>query len=116
MQRAYKVIAGLLLINYGVFMIGYFVLPDYNLQYKYFIRPLHALVLPSIAILAMAFKEVKGHPVFQLIIVYMLYMLASGLWSEPFELYKFGQKVANATYILIFIVLTGIFGTTYCKL
>ena len=49
-QRFYKVIAVLLFIDYGIFMIGYFFLPDFNLQYKYFIRPLHALVLPGIVI------------------------------------------------------------------
>jgi len=105
-QRAYKLIAALLFLDYAVFMIGYFFLPDFNLQYKYFIRPLHILVLPGIVILAAALKDIRCHPVFQLVIVYMLYMLASGLWSTPFDLYKFGQKLANVVYILSFIVLT----------
>ena len=105
-QRLYMVIAVLLFISYSVFMTGYYFFPDFNLQYKYFIRPLHALVLPGIVILAAALREIKDHPVFPLIIVYMLYMLASGLWSSPFDLYKFGQKSANALYILCFIVLT----------
>jgi O-antigen ligase len=104
-QRSYKVIAGLLFLTYGVFLIGYFVLPDYNLQYKYYIRPLHILVPAGIVMLATAFKEIKSHPVFNLIIVYMVYMLASGLWSTPFEPYRLGQKLANAVYILSFIVL-----------
>jgi O-antigen ligase len=112
-QRAYKVIAGLLFLTYSVFMIGYFILPDYNLQYKVYIRPLYFLVLPGIVILAAAFKEIKNHPLFQLIIVYMLYMLASGLWSTPFELYKFGQKLTNATFILSFVILTHFLRTWY---
>lgn len=105
-QRAYKIIAGLLFLSYSLFMIGYFILPDYNLQYKLYVSPLLFLALPGIAILAAAFREIKDHPVFQLIIVYMLYMVASGLWSTPFELYRFGQKLALAGYILSFIILT----------
>jgi O-antigen ligase len=106
LERAYKVIAGLLFLTYGVFMIGYFIMPDYNLQYKYYIRPLHFLVPAGIVMLATMFKEIRHHPVFLLIIVYMVYMLASGLWSAPFEPYRFGQKLANAVYILSFILLT----------
>ncbi len=105
-QRAYQVIGGLLFLNYALFMVGYFLFPDFNLQYKFYIRPLHILVLPGIALFAAALKEIKEQRIFQLIILYMLYMLLTGLWSAPFELYKFGQKAANAVYILSFIVLT----------
>ena len=112
-ERAYKIIAALLFLNYSVFMVGYFFFPDYNLQYKYFIRPLHILVLPGIFILWAAFWEVKNHPIFQLAILYMLYMLVSGFWSMPFEWYKFGQKSALVVYILSFIILTHFIRTWY---
>jgi O-antigen ligase len=105
-ERAYNIIAALLFLTYSLFIIGYFILPDYNLQYKFYIRPLHILVLPSIVMLTAAFKEIKDHRIFILIIAYMLYMVASGLWSTPFELYRFGQKLATAVYILSFIILT----------
>lgn len=93
----------LLLSAYGLFMCGYFFLQDYNDHYRVFAR---FVFLPGLLVLAAGIKANWRHPLFQAVVAYMLYLLLSGLWSEPQDWYRLGQKLTISIYLLSFITIT----------
>jgi hypothetical protein len=97
LQRANKYIPGLLFVTYGVFTIGYFFFPDYSNHYRFYA---YAVFPPAVFVLLAPVREIMEHPVFKLILAYLIYMLASALWSDPFRLYEFGQRLTLSVYIL----------------
>jgi O-antigen ligase len=84
-------------------MCGYFTFADFNSHYRYFAIFLAA---PGLFVLVGGIRELWRHPVFQAITVYMLYLLLSGLWSEPLDWYRWGQKFTISIYLLSFIAIT----------
>jgi len=110
LQRANKYIPGLLFVTYGVFTVGYFFFPDYSNHYRFYAR---AVFLPGVFVLMVPVREIMEHPVFKLILAYLIYMLASALWSDPFRLYEFGQRLTLSVYILGFVALTHFLNDRY---
>jgi len=102
-QRIKKTIPGLLFVTYGLFTIGYFLSPDYNNHYRFFAK---AVFFPALFVLLEPFREIMKHPVLRLTLVYLIYMLASSLWSDTFSLFEFGQRLTISVYILVFITTT----------
>jgi hypothetical protein len=70
-----------------VFTIGYFFFPDYNDHYRFFQRPLIYFAIPAIFVLSETFEDLWAYPLFRLVVLYMIYMVASATWSTPFALY-----------------------------
>jgi O-antigen ligase len=103
LDRASKYLPALLLVTYGVFTIGYFFFPDYNNQYRFYTK---AVFFPAIFVLLTPLREIWKQPLFRLILLYLIYMLASALWSDPFRLYEFGQRLTLSVFILSFIAIT----------
>ncbi len=93
----------LLLTAYGIFLCSYFIFYDYSDPYRFFARVVFVL---GFFVLAGSFREVGKQPLFRLLILYMLYLLCSGFWSEPFDWYQIGQKFTISAYLLSFIAIT----------
>jgi len=93
----------LLLAVYGIFMCGYFILDDFNDHYRFFAK---FVFVPGLLVFVGSIRELWSHPVFQAIAVYMLYLLLSGLWSDPLDWYRWGQKFTISIYLLGFIAIT----------
>jgi O-antigen ligase len=96
----------LLLAAYGTFLCSYFIFRDYSDPYRFFARVVFVL---GIFVLFGSLREVWRHPLFQVLAVYMLYMLLSGFWSKPFDWYLLGQKLTISVYLLSFIAITHFF-------
>ncbi len=109
-QRVNKFIPGLLFVTYAIFTTGYFFFPDYNDHYRFYAK---AVFLPALFVLLAPAREIMKHPVFKLTLAYLIYMLASALWSDPFRLYEFGQKLTLSAYILTFIAVTHFLNDRY---
>jgi len=93
----------LLLGVYCLFSCGYFFMEHYSDHYRMFAR----LVFPlSLFVVFAPLKALWRDALFKLILVYMAYLLLSGLWSEPLDWYALGQKATNSLYILCFLALT----------
>ena len=50
--------------------------------------------------------NVWKHPLFQMIVAYILYLLLSGFWSDPLDWYRLGQKATIAVNLISFIAVT----------
>jgi len=93
----------LLLFAYGLFMCGYFFLDDYSSHYRLFAR---FVFFMGIFVFPAGLMGIWKHPVFVALAAYMAYLLFSGLWSEPFDLFRLGQKFTISVYLLNFIAIT----------
>ena len=93
----------LLLFAYGVFTCGYFFLDDYSSHYRLFARFVFFL---GLLVFASGIRENHTHPLFQIIILYIVYFLLSGLWHVPTDWFRLGQKFTISIYILSFITIT----------
>ncbi len=93
----------LLLAAYGTFLCSYFIFHDYSDPYRFFARVVFVL---GIFVLVTSLRDIWRHPLFQVLAVYVLYLLLSGLWSEPRDWYRFGQNFTIAIYLLSFITIT----------
>ena len=93
----------LLLTAYGVFTCSYFFFDEYSDPYRVFARGVFVL---GVFVFISSLKKFWGYPLFQIVAAYMLYILLSGFWSDPFEWFRFGQKFTIAVYILCFISIT----------
>lgn len=92
-----------LLIAYGLFTCGYFFFEDYSDHYRFFAR----IVFPlGLFVFLPALRQIYRHRVFQAIIAYMAYLLLTGLWHEPVDWYRLGQKATISVYIVSFITIT----------
>ena len=92
-----------MLAAYGTFLCSYFIFRDYSDPYRFFARVVFVL---GVFVLCGSLKEFWRHPLFQLLAVYILYLLLSGFWSKPFNWYLLGQKLTISVYLLSFIAIT----------
>ena len=51
-------------------------------------------------------RDTWQRPAFLAMAIYMLYLLLSGLWSDPLDWYRLGQKLTISVYLLSFIAIT----------
>ena len=101
-EKAKAAFPYILLLAYGLFSCGYFFLDDYASHYRLYARFVFFLGLFAFPALSVAAQ----HPVFPLLCIYMLYLLASGLWSDPLDWFRLGQKATISVYLLNFIAVT----------
>lgn len=102
-QHLKKLLPLLLLTAYGVFLCSYFLFQDYSDPYRFFARVVFVLGLYG---LISSFREIRKHLLFQAVVVYMVYLLLSGFWSDPLDWYSFGQKLTICAYLLSFLAIT----------
>jgi O-antigen ligase len=88
---------------YGVFLCSYFVFPEYSQPYRFFARVVFVL---GIFVTVGGIRATWRHPVFRAMAVYMIYLLLSAFWSDPFDWFLLGQKVTISIYLLGFIAIT----------
>jgi O-antigen ligase len=93
----------LLLAAYGVFLCSYFIFEDYSEPYRFFARVVFSL---GIFVFFRGIRDTWRHPAFLAMAIYMLYLLCSGLWSDPLDWYRLGQKLTISIYLLSFIAIT----------
>jgi O-antigen ligase len=98
-----RVLSFLLLAAYGTFLCSYFIFQDYSDPYRFFARVVFVL---GIFVVLGSIREFWRHALFQVLAVYMLYLLLSGFWSDPLDWYRFGQKFTISLYLLSFIAIT----------
>lgn len=98
-----RVFPFILLAAYGLFICGYFYLDHYSDHYRLFGRFVFVL---GLFVFIGSIREVRGQLLFRLMLVYMLYLLLSGLWSDPLDWYRLGQKATICLYLLGFIAIT----------
>ena len=93
----------LLLATYGIFLCSYFFFDDYSDPYRFFARVVFVL---GFFVLLPGFAGIRSQRLFQLIAFYLLYLVTSGLWSEPLDWYRIGQKLTISLYLLSFLAIT----------
>jgi len=98
-----RVFPFLLLCAYGVFLCSYFIFEDYSEPYRFFARVVFVL---GIFVFIGGIRDTWRHPAFLAMASYMTYLLLSGLWSDPLDWYRLGQKLTISIYILSFIAIT----------
>ncbi len=89
--------------TYIVFMLGFFFIPNAVDQYKLYGL---AVFLPALALLPRMIKTSGLDRLLLLIVVYLVWMLLSSLWSESFSLEEFLKTLKLVAYIVVFILLT----------
>lgn len=93
----------LLLFAYGLFTCGYFFLESYSSHYRLFARFVFFL---GLFVFISGIRENYKHPLFQIISLYIVYLLISGFWQVPIDWFRLGQKLTLSIYILSFITIT----------
>ena len=93
----------LLLFAYGVFTCSYFFLESYNSHYRLFARFVFVL---GLFVFAKGIRENYKHPLFQIMSLYITYLLLSGLWDVPIDWFHLGQKLTISIYLLSFVTIT----------
>ena len=99
-----------MLLGYGLFFIGFFLTPaaleNYHQGFYY-----TGLALIGLILVPRGLTVLRGNAVFWLLSAYLLYMAASGFWSEVFHLDPEAAKrtvktLQRAFYIIVFLLLT----------
>lgn len=99
LKRAFPFV---LLCAYGLFTCGYFFLEDYSGHYRLFAR---FVFLFGFFVLFSGIRENYRHPLFQVMAIYIFYMLLSGLWATQMDWFRLGQKTTISIYIISFITI-----------
>jgi O-antigen ligase len=86
-----------------MFTCGYFFLEDYSSHYRLFARFVFFL---GLFVFARGVRENYQHPLFQIIALYIIYLLLSGFWHVPMDWFRLGQKLTISIYLLSFITIT----------
>ncbi len=100
LKRAYPT---LLLGAYTLFMCGYFFMAHYSDHYRLFGR---FVFLIGLFVFLAGLRDNRRHPLLLAVAAYMLYLLASGFWSEPPDWYKLWQRATICLYLLGFFAIT----------
>jgi len=99
-----------MLLGYGLFFAGFFLIPrdleNYHQGFYY-----SGLALVGLVLLPRGWSLLRTNLVFWLFSVYLLYMAASGFWSEAYHLDPEAAKrtityLKRAGYIIVFFLLT----------
>ena len=98
-----RVYASVLLLTYGIFLCSYFIFDEYSDPYRFFTRVLFVL---GLFVIDQGIRDTWRHPLFFAITGYMVYLLLSGFWSDPFDWYRLGQKFSICLYLFGFIAIT----------
>lgn len=89
--------------GYGTFMAGFFFIPNSVDHYKFFSI---AIFIPVFLLSIDLLVTVKRHPLWLLIVSYLIWMLITSFWSENFSWLDFFKTLRLVLYILAFILIT----------
>lgn len=95
----------LLILGYGIFLVGLFYNPNQVDHYKvYYI----AVLLPTLFVLSRAYGNVHLSPLFWLCIAYICYTLLSSFWSMDFSWVGFLRHCFYSILVVSFIFATAV--------
>jgi len=89
--------------GYGIFMAGFFFIPNAVDQYKFFSV---AVFVPLLFLAGDLLATVKRNSLWLLTGAYLTWMLATSFWSAEFSLLEFFKTFRLVLYILAFILIT----------
>lgn len=90
---------------YALFLAGYFLVPQAPEHYEFY----YLLVLaPSLLLWPAAAQLLRGNALFLLMMVYILYMMVTSLWSPVFDWQGFVEVVWHGLLVVSFILLTAV--------
>ncbi|MFC1773030.1 O-antigen ligase family protein [Pseudomonadota bacterium] len=95
--------------GYGMFMAGFFFIPNAVDQYKFFSV---AVFVPLLFIARDLLVPMKRNTLWMLTAAYLAWMLTTSFWSADFSWLEFFKTFRLALYILAFILLTAYLQTT----
>jgi len=98
-----------LLVAYGIFLAGFFLTGNAVDHYKFL---LGLVLLPALPMLPRLFAALKHDRIMQLALAYLLYLLASTLWSDSGNPAELLRHVALAGLIVFFVALTAYLSAT----
>jgi O-antigen ligase len=93
----------LIICSYVVFLYGFFLFPEAPEHYKFFY---FGLLLPALFASPRYFRIAAQSPAYLLIVLFCLYMMASGLWSDPFEVKAYSQALLHGVSVLMFVTVS----------
>lgn len=89
--------------GYGMFMAGFFFIPNAVNQYELFGV---AVFIPFLLLARDILAVVKRNTLWLLTVAYVTWMLATSFWSDEFSWFEFFYTLRLALYILVFILIT----------
>ncbi len=110
LSRAENILIPVLWITYGLFLLGFFYIPNGIDLYKFFTL---TVFLPGLLMLPTGWCLLKSDHLFLLVLLYLGYMLASSCWSQPFTIKEFWHYLRLAAYIVMFILLMAVLRHKY---
>ena len=93
----------LLFFTYSVFLVGLFFFPTAPDHYKFYyfaVLPLAVFRIPA------GLSQLRNNLLFQLLALYVVYMVLSATWSDPFSFSGLLQSIMAGLYVLAFCVIT----------
>ena len=94
--RGRSIVSKLLLYSFFLFLVGFFLFPDIRSHHKYFS---FAVLLPSMLVLGPFVRLAARNSLYQAIVVFCIYMAASGLWGDQL----------GATYLKSLLAIVSVF-------
>ncbi len=89
--------------GYGLFILGFFLFPERPEHYRFYYV---AVMLPCLLLGRQVLPELWRDTVFRLLLLWVVYQVASGLWSTPFSVREFGLLAGRGIQVLVFVVAT----------
>jgi len=89
--------------TYFAFMLGFFFIPNAVDQYKFYSL---AVFIPALALLPRMARRIGSDRLLLAILAYLLWMLLSSFWSEPFVAGDFFKTLRLVAYLVVFVLLT----------
>jgi hypothetical protein len=93
----------LLFWTYSVFLVGLFFFPTAPDHYKFYyfaVLPLAVVRIPA------GLSQLRNNLLFRLLVLYVVYMVLSATWSDPFSFPGLLQSIMAGLYVLVFCVIT----------
>ena len=91
---------GAYLAAYLVFFCGFLFFPSSKSHNNFFYA---ALLAPSLIMLGHLFSDFWKHRVFRLIMIYVLFLVLTGLWGENVSIANIARQVKHLLYVLAFL-------------
>ena len=96
-------LTGYLALAYGLFLAGYFVVPNGGDLYKFYSV---AVFVPGLFAIKPALREPVDPGLWYSILAYLVYMLLTSFWSMDFSGKEFLVDSRLAAYIVMFLLVT----------
>lgn len=90
----------LLFLTYGLFLAGFFYVPNAVDLYKFYSV---AVFIPGLLWLPRAYPLLRSNHLFYLVLIYLAYMLVTPAWGESFQWKPYLNYLRLALYVLVFL-------------